>query len=168
MILRDESRFYPQGLSGDGEANLMLSYGPADPMNPSPCVMFRIERPGERAPISVPDGAAAFDEIEIDGEKAVLYRAFRPQLTVPPPDPGDTQSDESATPYPGVVPAATAAPLTPVAGDTGEMFAAVIETDDTVIEVATNCGPVGSNVYRTDEAFGRLVQSLARYKAASP
>lgn len=168
MILRDESRFYPQGLSLDGDASLMLSYGPADPMNPSPCVMFRIQRLGERAPISVPDGVAAFGEIEVDGETAFLYRAIRPPLTLPAPDPGDTQSDEPATPYPGVVPAVTVAPLTPVAGDTGEVFAAVIETDDTVVEVATNCGPVGSNVYRTEQAFLRLVQSLVRYDPASP
>jgi hypothetical protein len=58
MILRDESRFYPQGLSSDSDASLMLSYGPEDPMKPAPCVQLRIQRRGERAPVSVPEGAA--------------------------------------------------------------------------------------------------------------
>jgi hypothetical protein len=168
MILRDESRFYPRDASPDGDVSLRLSYGPAEFSNPAPCASIQIARRGERESGFVPEGLAAFDEIELDGGSASLYRAPRPRLTVPPPHPDDPESDEPTTPFPGVVPAATAAPLTPVSGDTGEFFAAVIQTDDTVIEVATNCGPVGSNLYRTEDAFRRLVQSLEAYAAASP
>ena len=50
--------------------------------------------------------------------------------------------------------------------DERESYIAIIETDDTTIDVRANCGPIGSNIYRTEEAFRRVVSSLRRYDAA--
>jgi hypothetical protein len=166
MILRDESRFYARGSSGDGAPAMIESYGPPDFAQPAPCAQVRVQQLGARAPISVPDGTPPFDTVEISGATAILYRSPRVALPVPPPHPSDPGEGADATIDPSAVPVGTAPELTPVPDDVGEFYAAVITTADTVIEVATNCGPIGSNPYRTEAAFRRLIESLRPYAPA--
>jgi hypothetical protein len=167
MTLRDESRFYPEGLSEGSKPELTLSYGPAELSRPAPCVQIRVRELGAPAPVAVPEGTAPFATVTVGDEAATLYRAPRVSLPVPPPDPSGRGSDDDATFPPDVTPAATVASDRTVLADSGEFYAGVIETNDTVIEVAANCGPIGSNVYRTEEAFRRLISSLRQYEPAS-
>jgi len=141
MILRDESRYYMPDDSTDAQGRLVLSYGPTDLSQPAPCVSIEVARAGAPALIDR-DAMQPFDTIAVGDATAELYRIPRPSNFPPQGDPG---------------------PITPVPDDTGDQYAAVIETGASVIEVMTNCGPIGSNLYRTEEAFRRLSQSLRPY-----
>jgi hypothetical protein len=167
MVLRDESRFYRTGLSEGSRPELTLSYGPPELTNPSPCVQIRVRELGAPAPVTVPAGTAQFATVTVGNQAAILYRAPRVPIAVPSPRVSNEERHREATLPPGVIPIATPAQLNTVPEDAGDFYAAVIATDDTVIEVAANCGPMGSNIYRTEEAFGRLVASLRLYPPAS-
>jgi hypothetical protein len=59
--------------------------------------------------------------------------------------------------------APTPPPLPDVSGDDGTARFALIEGHSTVTIVATNCGPTGSNTYRTPDAFARVLDALIAY-----
>ena len=108
-------------------------------------------------------GSSQYGTLAVAGGEAKLYRAER---SIPaPPVSGDASGSEPAFPPRNtVIPAATASASNDAPGDTGTQYVATIVNGDTAVEVAANCGPPGSNVYRTQEAFERLVASLQLYE----
>ena len=166
MILRDETDFYVEGDDSDSaDAFLNISYGPADPMDPAPCVRISVTRASRATP--APAGARAYGTMDVGSQRANLYRAER-AISAPPTEPDAASGSEPAFPPSNtVIPVATASAGNDVPADTGTLYVATIVEGDSAIEVAANCGPVGSNPYRTQEAFERLVASLRRYEPAT-
>jgi hypothetical protein len=166
IVLRDESRFDPGSDDDDEPAALRLHYrAPGQVVAPSPCITIaefqrddweaRMDRirdefpespvlrdPGET--IDVPAGAAQ-----------IFVGAPPPALATPSIGAPVVTPDPDAVPPPGAPP-----PLPVVPEDTGAPLEARIVLDSTVIEVNTNCGPPGSNLYRTRDAFLRVLQAL--------
>jgi hypothetical protein len=163
-VLRDDSRFDPG--TGDSGPMLRLQYGaPGQDVAPSPCIMIReytrdawdelVERAREENPDSLlllePD-----ESIDVPAGEALLF--FGPG---PPALPTPRISGPAVTPDPDAVPPPGAPPPLPVVlDDTGASLEARFIFDATVVEVDANCGPPGSNLYRTRDAFTRVLQSL--------
>ena len=162
MVLRDETDFYVEGEYVSGDPFLNLSYGPVDPMQPAPCVNLTAQRLSSDG--WAPVGAVMYGTIDVGGLEARLYRAER-FVPVAPTGADPAGSDPAFPPANTVIPAATATAGGQVEGDTGTIYIARITSADTALEIAANCGPVGSNVYRTEEAFGRVVAALRPYEA---
>jgi len=163
-VLRDESRFDPD-MGDDSAALLRLQYGaPGQSVAPSPCIMIRayardawdglVERAREENPESLllrkPD-----ETVDVPAGVALLFVSQdRPPLATPriggPP----------VTPGPGGPP-----PLPVVPEDDGSSLQARFEFATTVVEVDANCGPTGSNLYRTRPAFTRVLEALRPFEA---
>jgi hypothetical protein len=163
-VLRDESRF--DVASGADVSALRLRYGaPGQDVAPSPCITIEEYRRDDwdarmdRIRDEFPDSAAlreADEAIEVPAGTAQIFvgapppALATPRISAPPVTP-----DPDAVPPPGAPP-----PLPVVPEDTGAPLEARVALDSMVIEVNTNCGPSGSNLYRTREAFMRALRAL--------
>jgi hypothetical protein len=166
-VLRNDSRFDPD-TGDDSTAFLRLQYGaPGQEVAPSPCIMIRefardawddlIERAREENPESLllrePD-----ESVDVSAGEALLF--FGPSA----PDFPTPRVGPPLTPEPGATPSPGPPPLPVVPDDTGESLQARLVLDTIVVEVDVNCGPRGSNLYRTHDAFMRVLESLRPFE----
>jgi hypothetical protein len=165
-VLRDESRFDPD-MGDDSVASLRLEYGaPGQDVAPSPCITIRhhtretwdelVERARAENPESLlllePDESVGVPA----GEALLFFGPAAPAL----PTPRIGGPEPFFTPQPGTTPPPGPPPLPVVPEDTGEPIEARLIFDTTVVEVDVNCGPRGSNLYRTRDAFMRVLEAL--------
>lgn len=145
LELRQFTQFVPGDEPGTGVAELHLDYAPPPKMGGPPCIRISVRDSSVFRPQRLPPAAEPFAHVPVGDETATIYRAYQEPLA--PPSAGDRQGQV----------------LTPVPADDGHIYAASFETDRSVIDVTSDCGPAGSNVYRTEEGFRRIMAALTRY-----
>jgi hypothetical protein len=148
MVLRDESRL---GRSSD-EPQIWLSYGPADPMVPSPCVRIEYENEQRWSNFVAArgnKGLASVETIETAAGEFTIYagRATPPRAVTPISE--------------GPVP--TPPPLPDAPEDTGVYYEATADTGSGGIVVLPNCGPIGTNRFRSLSGLELVLRSLRAY-----
>jgi hypothetical protein len=157
MVLRDESAFDTSNTT-TSMAALRLSYGPpGDGPVPVPCVSISqhgadawqqiLDLRAENNP-AADDNDLELATLALPGAAATIYEL--PGVKIPP------------GPMVGIPAEQPQLPAVP--DDTGQYLIAVVQLDSGgIIEIMPNCGPVGSNLYRTPDAFMRLVAALRPY-----
>jgi len=138
--------------AGQPDALLLRYAPPGGGMVPVPCVTiveYRRDDWDDRPRRSTQDGTviATFDVP--DGAATIYSVGTGPLLATPAISGGGT--------------APTSPPLPLVPDDVGEYVEGVVLYADTAVSVTPNCGPPGTNAFRTRAGFERLVRALVPF-----